>query len=328
MSLTINTVTTTQTEFTGTKNENSNSIFAGNLSLSNNEKDSILSQKRENAQKQAMKLIGDAWEKDTKTADRITDMEHKKSEKIEELSDLRSKLKDIEHNKAEIQKQYNIDPDSQEQKDLELLEKFQNYKGGSFEETFSKEEIKRLRELQHMQRTEYQNEVLAQNAATGEIKSKIYRNKAGILGMQQSITDARIDQAKSQEMQKATDAADSILEIASDEIKSILVHDGTDYIDEKMKEEQEKVEEAKEMKEEQQERIEEDKDEHKEKETREEQEKILKNAAESDRIERDVSIQQQTTTNVQQAQKNIQKILQENNLVDEDLKGIKIDFNF
>lgn len=42
----------------------------------------------------------------------------------------------------------------------------------------------------------------------------------------------------------------------------------------------------------------------------------------------DVSMQKQNTSKMDEAQKNIQKILKEKNLVNEDLKGIEIDLNF
>ena len=42
----------------------------------------------------------------------------------------------------------------------------------------------------------------------------------------------------------------------------------------------------------------------------------------------DLSLQRKTTNNVEAAQQNIRNILEDNNLLAEDLKGIKIDFNF
>ena len=48
----------------------------------------------------------------------------------------------------------------------------------------------------------------------------------------------------------------------------------------------------------------------------------------ADQLEQDVSMQKQNTSKMDEAQKNIQKILKEKNLVNEDLKGIEIDLNF
>lgn len=295
-------------------------IFAGNLKIADGT-DALIERKRGFAQKQAMKLIGDAWERDTKTAEGIDEMKKSKSDKVKEVQDLRAKLNDIEKDKEAIRKECGIAPDSQEQKDLELLEKYQNYKGGAFDEEFSEEDIKRLEELQNMPRTEYQNKVLAQNAAAGGIKYEIYKKELEVIAINESVTDAQLETLKSQDMLKADDAADSIIAAAEDEIKGILIKDGLDKIEDQQEEEQEKAEEIKEEKEELQ-KVDE------EKKNREEQEEILENEAKSERMDKNVSMQVKTETSVEAAQKNIQKLLEENNLINEDLKGIEIDFNF
>lgn len=295
-------------------------IFAGNLKIADGT-DALIERKRGFAQKQAMKLIGDAWERDTKTAEGIDEMEKSKSDKVKEVQDLRAKLNDIEKDKEAIRKECGIAPDSQEQKDLELLEKYQNYKGGAFDEEFSEEDIKRLEELQNMPRTEYQNKVLAQNAAAGGIKYEIYKKELEVIAINESVTDAHLETLKSQDMLKADDAADSIIAAAEDEIKGILIKDGLDKIEDQQEEEQEKAEEIKEEKEELQ-KVDE------EKKNREEQEEILENEAKSEKMDKNVSMQVKTETSVEAAQKNIQKLLEENNLINEDLKGIEIDFNF
>ena len=55
----------------------------------------------------------------------------------------------MENEKEAYRVDYGVDKDSQEQKDLELLEKYQNNRYGSAEDTFSKEELERLKELQN-----------------------------------------------------------------------------------------------------------------------------------------------------------------------------------
>ena len=322
MSLTINTAIEKGAEYESHIIKSGKSVFAGDLEVGSKNTDSIIAQKRGFAQKQAMKLIGNAWDNDTRTAQGISDMEKKKSDKLSELQEFNSKMKDIENSKPGIQEEYGIDPNSQEQKDLELLEKYQNYKSGSFGNDFSKEEIDRLGELQNLPRTEYQNKILALNAVTNELNSNAYRKEQEIFGINQSITDAKIDQLKSQDMQKATEAADEIMDATNKEILGVLLQDGVDNIDEDMQENQEKAEESKDKQEEQQEKID------KAKQNRDEQEEILNGEAQADKLDRNVTMQQQTETSVEQVQKHIQKILEENNLIKEDLKGIKIDFNF
>ena len=87
-------------------------------------------------------------------------------------------------------------------------------------------------------------------------------------------------------------------------------------------EEKEKAEEAQEKRDEQQEKIDEKKEE------KQQQEKMIEGSVEADRLEADVTVDQTGTSKLEEAQQHIQTILKKNNLVNEDLKGIKIDLNF
>lgn len=306
----------------GQKNKsNEKTIFVGNLRQNFGTK-SLIEQKQEDAQKQVMKLIGDAWSKDQKVASNIEDMKQQKIDKMTEIQEYQSRIKDIKENKIALQEEFGIDPESQEQKDLELLEKYQNYMNGSDFANFSKEEIERLGQLQNIPRTEYQNEVLKLNNAVGEMRKQISRVEQKVAMLTYSITDATIEQLKTQNMIKANDVADEIMDAVDREILAMLVEEGVNNVDEKMEEEQEKVEEAAEKQEEREEWIEEAK------EARKEQEELIKGAIEADSLDISKTIQKQASNNMEEVQKKIQKILKQNNLVNEDLKGIEIDFNF
>lgn len=302
------------------KNGNQKSIFAGNLMAKDT--DGLVDQKRNFAKKQAMKLISDAWDRDGKTAQNVQDMKSEHTQKIAELIDFKSKLKDIEKDKEAFREEYGVDPDSQEQKDLELLEKYQNNMNGSSFDSFSKEEIERLKELQYTERTEYQNKVLELNAEAGAVNLEIRQGEYQVIALKESIFDTRIEQLKSQDMLNAENAADEIMDAANDEILGLLIQEGIDHMDQKREEEQEKAEEAAEKQEEQEEKLQEAK------EKREEQEELIKEAQDAEQLERDAALQKQSAVYVVEAQKNIQRILKENNLINEDLKGIEIDFNF
>lgn len=322
MSKIINVASLNQTDYEVGHRENKRNIFAGNLSLGQDDKDGMIAYKKGFAQKQAMKLIGDAWDRDKKSSQKITDIGRARENRVFEFNELKSKIKDIEENKTALQEEYGIDSDSQEQKDLEILQKFQNYKGGLMEDSFTMEEIDRLRELQNMDRTEYQNKVLKLNAPISEMKLDMNKLNNEIRNMNQSVYNEKMNQLKSQDMLNAQNAADSIIETSNKEILGMLVQEGLDKIEEDRKEEEKKSEEATKKKEEQQEKINNDN------ENKKEQDEIIKSAADSDRLDMNITIQKQTASTVENAQKNIQKILKENNLIEEDLKGIKIDFNF
>lgn len=298
-----------------------NSVFAGDLNLSDSTA-SRIEQKRNSARKQAKKLIRDAWDKDTKALGSIQDMEKDKADKVDEITDLKAKAAYLEKEKKAAAKEYRIDPDSQEQKDLELLEKYQNNKYGVENSHFSEDEVKRLKELQNESLTDYQKHVLKLNASKNAILQDAGMKEEKVISMHESINLAKLDMLKSQTMIKADDAADAVIDAAEDEIFGMLIADGKEKLDEDAKETQEKADEAAEKREEREEKIEENRQE------RKEQEEILSKDADADKLEQNLSLQKQTDNNITDVQKNIQRMIKEKGLVNEDIKGIEIDLNF
>lgn len=294
-------------------------VFAGDLMLVQGNQ---IEQKKQTARRQAMKLITDAWGRDELASQSIKDMEQQKADYVEQMQEAKEHEKTFEKSKKELQEQYGVADDSQEQKDLELLEKFQNYKNGSHDESFTKEDVDRLKELQNLPRTEYQEKALRLNQIAGSMKVTASNANDKLIELTDTIAKAKTDQAKSQDMLKAGSAADDILEASNKEIMGLLIQDGKEHIDKEQEEAQKKAEEQKEKRDEQQERIDEAKQE------RKEQEELIKGQAEADSADQDLSLQRKTTNNVEAAQQNIRNILEDNNLLAEDLKGIKIDFNF
>ena len=96
-----------------------------------------------------------------------------KLNKLDEITELKNKVSDLENEKEAYRADYGVDMNSQEQKDLELLEKYQNNRYGSAEDTFSKEELDRLKELQNTPLTEYQEKVLKLNSSQIHFKDEI-----------------------------------------------------------------------------------------------------------------------------------------------------------
>ena len=292
------------------------SLNIGNLTANNTK--TAIDKKRELVKKQAMKIIGDAWNQDNKALDSINDMYDKKSESLEKLNDIQSKLKDIDNKKESLRLEYGIDADSEEQKDLELLEKYQNNINGAAYDDFTEEEINRLKELQNEPRTEYQKKALMLNASKDILYLETKKIENEIIGMTESISMSEIELNKSQNMLKATESANGIIEASEDEILGMLIKEGMDNIEEKMEEELEKAKEAADKNAEKEEKAEE----------RKEQKELLEKEHEAERLEKKVSDNRQSQSNVEQAQNEIRRILEENNMINEDLKGIDIDLNF
>lgn len=297
------------------------SVFAGRIPVAT-KADILVQEKRKSVQKQAMQLVSDAWGKDQRADQKIEDKRKLRQNMLSQIEAAKGRLEDFDDAKARLQEQYEIDPDSQEQKDLELLEKYQDYLRGVENAGFTEEERDRLKELQNMSRTDYQVEVLKLNEEAGQEKKNIKKLQWQEELLRGAIAGAKNDKLTSKDMLNANEAKDQLMDAASKDIMNLLVQEGKDNIDAKVEEDQKKAEEAEEKQEEQQERIEESK------ENRKDQEKIIEGELKSDKLEMEASFQHQETGQMQQAQKNIQKILKENKLVDEDLKGIEIDFGF
>ena len=267
-------------------------------------------------------VIRDAWNSDNKAVSQRDQMAQQKEEKLKEVRECDEELKQIRESKEIVRQSYGVDPDSQEQKDLELLEKYQDYQKGVQTDDFSQEEIDRLKELQNTPLTDYQTKALQLNAQKDAILDKKDRAQRNVTSLTEAAADAKLDQLKSQDMQKAQDAADELLDASNKDVFGMLIQDAVDNIDEKQEEEKKKAEEAQEKRDEQQEKIDEKKEE------KQQQEKIIEGSVEADRLEADVTVDQKGTSKLEEAQQHIQTILKKNNLVNEDLKGIKIDLNF
>ena len=139
--------------------------------------------------------------------------------------------------------------------------------------------------------TEYNEKVKELNDLKKEYSKQVENGKLSVKAMTESITDVKIDQLKSQDMLDSKEAADTIIEAAEKDIVSMAILEGKEHIDERAEETKEKTEEAKEKAE----------------EAKEEEAK------------------EKAEDNVTKAQEEIQKLMDINNMIDEDIKGIEID---
>lgn len=296
-------------------------INAGNLNLMPH-RDNLIDSKRIQVRKQAMKLISDAWASDDKVNKQIDEMNSKKQDMLNEMSEINKRLGDIEKQKEQYRLEYGVSEDSEEQKDLELLEKYQNNITGVANDEFTKEELDRLKQLQNEPLTEYQKKVLSLNGVAGNYKSDYSRLKVKVAAATGQIAQAKIDRDKSQGMLKADAAADDIIAAAEDEVFNILVEQGKENIDKKLEEDKEKAEKAEEKEEKLKEKLD------KNKEERKKQKEIFEGEVKADKMQQDLGVKSKDISRVDDAMKQIDRIMQENKLINEDLKGIEIDFNF
>ena len=167
-------------------------IYAGDLQFAQTTGNAA-SDKKQSARKQAMKLIRDAWDSDNKAVSQRDQIAQQKEEKLKEVRECNEELKQIRESKEIARQSYGVDPDSQEQKDLELLEKYQDYQKGVQTDDFSKEEIDRLKELQNTPLTDYQTRALQLNAQKDVILNKKDRAQRNVTSLTEAAADAKLD---------------------------------------------------------------------------------------------------------------------------------------
>lgn len=305
------------------------SIFAGNLNLA----EDPIAKKRKEAQKKALKIVRGAWGSDQAIEESIQEREnlYDKMKQLKEES--QSVIKDIEANKAALKEEYEIEDDSQEQKDLELLEKYQNKQAGVSTEDFTEEEKERLAEIVKEPLTEYQKQALELNKQEIKFKrDKIDAEKQ----MRDAVSDIRsikLESLKSDPMVEAQKEAEEIMKAASKEIIGMLKDEVKEHIDEELEEEKEKAKEAAEEKEEKEEQLEEIQEKRAIQEaiitgTREAVEKAEAAKRQNDKV--DVPLTEaieltQSSGQTRDVQKLLNEIKSSMNLLEADLKGIEVD---
>lgn len=160
---------------------------------------------------------------------------------------------------------------------------------------------------------EYQQQLQELEEKENLYSGYIKRNDASIIGISRSLGDMSIERLKSNPMVKAEKESEEILEAANKAIYGELVNEAKKHIEEKMEEAKEKAEKLAEKKEEEEERL----------EKKEEKEEKLEDAQNKETIETLNSYNDPDP----QIKKEIDEILDELKLIQEDLKGVKVDSN-
>ncbi|MCM1539553.1 MAG: hypothetical protein NC254_14285 [bacterium] len=218
-----------------------------------------IQEKKEAALRKARKIVSDVFDKDNKVA---LDLEKRRANmktlKAESKA-AQTELNKINDQKAAWKEEYGVADDSQEQKDLELLEKRQDSQQPGSGIILSPEEQKRLAEIDGKGLTEYQKRSLEINQDAGMYRSIIQNNKTQMAAENSAIRDTKINMLAvpyEQGMGFAQDTAEDIKLAASKEAAYGMIGEVKDKIDDEWKEAQEKAEERKEEKEEQEEKLE------------------------------------------------------------------------
>ena len=198
--------------------------------------ESLVQQRQGMARKQALKVVSDAFGGEKKLDAQMQGIK----DEIKRLQDvINEKTADTMENDArlkEIQERYGIDPDSEESKELSKL---------AFKANHSKEG---LSDEEKSQMSEYQQQALYYVAKNQQNALDIDQAKAQQAGNVQGYADMKRERAKSQDMLKAQDAAEEIMDAANGESIALLTQEAVEHVDEEQKEREEEAKEAAEKK--------------------------------------------------------------------------------
>mgnify|MGYP001064608570 CR=1 FL=1 len=229
---------------------NTASFFAGSL---NNNIDPI-AQKKQQAQKQALKVVSDAFAADRKLDTEVALREAKIKELRAENLEAKRALNDLEIQKQEIGKVYGLGEEGLSDEDWKILNA-----GSEDPDKLTDEEKVRFQELKDQGLMEYYGrckdiddlaapykQIIDDN--TNEIRSYSAANKA--------VQNSRLDLRKGNPMVLAQEEAEAIMDAAREEVIGMIKDEGMDHVDEEMQDKVEQAQENKEKKEEEEEKLE------------------------------------------------------------------------
>lgn len=299
-----------------TSNTSGESIYGGSLNLAQD----AIAEKKAQAGKQALKRIMDQFSGEDKVDREIA----KRMDHIQELEgDLlenQGQVRDIENTKSDLMQEYKVDPDSQEQQDLGLLEKKQEIDKKRFRGHLTDDETARLKEIDAAGGpTEYQSRMLELNDRQDAFQDRIdeaNKSRAEDNGVLYGIHKSRL---KQHDMVDANKDAQAILDNANKEVTGMLIGQAVDAQDKQMDDIQEAAKKKKEEKEKQEET--------KTQNTQNTQDS--KNTDSANHTTSDTANVRQTTVNKDVQQEILQakadQMVAEKKMTKEDIKGIACD---
>lgn len=307
----------------GRENENSNSLML------NGQFDPI-EQKKALAKKQAYKIVRDALANELKMDADVQEVKDHAERLQADMDKAQEEISKINDRKEALRIDSGVEADSEEQKDLELLEKREAYERGDFSKALTEEERERIKALDERGYTEYQKQALEIEKHKAPYADTVNKAQNGIIADNAVIRGTRLERLKKDRIREAQNEKDDMLAAASREVMGMLVDEAKDHMDEKSEEIKEKAEEKAEEREEQQEKLE------AAKEKREKMEALANSESGADGYTVDaqslsVAKDPMTETMVQldtqreDYQREIEEMVRKMNLITEDIKGIQVD---
>lgn len=288
---------------------------------------SVVEEKKALAKKQAHKLVGDAFDKALKVDRDLEERQVKVDTLKEESAEANQRIQELRAQTEALKEEYGIKDDSQEQQDLLLLEKRETAERKPGTVIFTPEEEKRLAQIDQMGTTEYQERCLNIDRELSTHLDTYAENQLEIQTELAVIRGTKLELLKDRSMLKATNAAEAIMQAASQEAIGALYAEGKEYLDEKAEEAEEAAEEQKEKKEEKEEQLEaiREKKEQIAEVTEQTREKVREQNLEAREIEEQTDVMVETDQVREDIQQEVQRMLDKMGLTQEDLKGVAVD---
>lgn len=289
----------------------SKTVYAGNLMENLSLRDRI-QKKKEEAQARAMKIVSDAWDGDKGIEETIGESRAHIEEYQAKLQEAQGRAGEIAEEREKLRESSNIEADSEEQRDLEILEKARVAAKHPWSGTqLTDAEKERLAVIEEKGLTEYQAGQLELSDAQWRYRESAHRAEQGIQTENAVIRGIRGERRKHHPMADAQREAEEVLETARDEIIGMAVQESKDHLEEEQEKREEESKAIEEKKEEQEEILE------KRKEREEDFEKLVEDLP----LEEAVDLE-----NVQdEVRQEVQNMMNKMGLVAEDIKGAKVD---
>lgn len=287
------------------KSEKSNrtTLFAGDIGLG---PDSIQF-KREQAQKKALKIVGDTFSSEKELDQNVSDLMDQRQKLQDQNVDNIQMLHEIDASKKERMDSYQVTENSPENQDLELLRKEKLSGKAGLDIELTDAETKRLAEIHSEGITDYQRDMLELDDKEEIYQGYIDDNNSSLKGISSSLSGIQISRLKSAPMLDASKESQEILDAANKDVIGELISESKDHIDDKVEEEKDKADDIKEEKEEKEEKT--DSKESSENVKEDQQEDMIENAS----------------IDKPKVEKKLEEILDDMNLIEEDLKGAAVD---
>lgn len=300
-----------------------------NMNELNGNMDTVLKRKQR-AQARALKVITDAWAGDKKIQMGIDESKARIQEYQNTASEERDIIMGLQEKKAALMEKYGVEEGSDEYAALSEKQK-QSLEDPNV--VLTDEEKERLAQL-----NEYQERAKSVDDEIQRHEIEVDKAESGIIGENAGIRAVRIENLKHHAMLDAQQEADKINEAASKEAIGMLTGEAQEHIEEELEEKKEEAEKKAEEKEEQEEKIEERREEKeklqekieiKQEENREVEEikeEQRENAREQADLIEDAQIYSTNQSSLpSKVQTEIKAMLQKMKLLEEDIKGAKVD---